>query len=144
MSYEDSDKQRQQQPVVVSVWEGEWPALKSAVSSVRRATGSSLISASEYVDFQMYRSVALDTVAKADATAVQQSKRIGVAYRSNPWVVPVTGICATSLFVYSKSLRWGVAASMRNSAITAAVLTLGVFPHEVRQVCTDLVTSKPL
>ena len=130
--------------VVVSVWEGEWPALKSAVSSVRRATGTSFTSASDLVDLQTYRDVALDTVAKADATAVQQSRKIGVMYRSNPWVIPVTGICASSLFVYSKSLRWGVVASMRNSAITAAVLTVGVFPHEVRQICTDLVTSKPL
>eukprot|EP00658_Telonema_sp_P-2_P051169 TRINITY_DN39201_c0_g1_i1.p1 TRINITY_DN39201_c0_g1~~TRINITY_DN39201_c0_g1_i1.p1 ORF type:complete len:128 (-),score=36.14 TRINITY_DN39201_c0_g1_i1:90-473(-) len=89
--------------VVVSVWEGEWPALKSAVSSVRRATGTSFNSASDYVDFHTYRNVALDTVAKADATAVQQSRQIGIMYRSNPWVIPVTGICASSLFVYSKS-----------------------------------------
>lgn len=140
----ESNQQVSSSSIVVSVWEGEWPALKTAVGSVRRFSGTTFDHTSEYFDFHTYRAAALETVAKADATAVQQSKRIGVAYRENPWAIPAAGISAVSMFVYSKSIRWGVPIAMRNGAATATLLTVAVFPHEVRQVFTELVTTKPL
>ena len=119
------------------VWEGEWPALKRLVVDGRRKTISVCAFVADVFDGKGYATMARNTAVQSDQMVVESSKWVSKTLRENPWVVPATGLAGFSLFVFTKSLRWGVFSATRNSAI-ATSLALGLtYPHEIRRAVLE-------
>lgn len=123
----------------IILWEGEWPQLKRVVKSTRLFASCISYHVNSVFDFGAAKSSLIDTAKKVDTVAVSRSKQLGRTYRENPWIVPATGIAGVSTFVFLKSARWGMLASVRHSLLCAGILVGLTFPHEIRRAISNAV-----
>lgn len=117
----------------ICVWEGEWPLLKSIVSSSRRNLLKGCGALADVADASGYVAFARQAVIQSDQAVVEGSRHISSFVRENPWVVPASGFASLSVFVFAKSLRWGVFSASRNSAVATSMALCIAYPHELRR-----------
>ena len=127
----------------IIIWEGEWPRLKQQVRQARLFGQCVKYHVGSVFDFSAYKTSVVGAAQTIDKAAVTQSKRAGVTYRNNPWIVPAAGIAGVSCFVFSKSTRWGIWASTRNSLVCFAVLAGLTWPHEIRRAVANKMYRSP-
>lgn len=113
------------------VWAGEWPYVKRGVSQVRATTFSAARSVSRLFDLPGYMTMARKYANAADHFMTSRASRASANLQRNQWVLPATGVTVTSLFVVAKSAPWGGYVMLRNGMITAALLTVFLFPREI-------------
>lgn len=118
----------------ITVWEGEWPLLKYFVREARTNATKGFHIFMDIVDGREYVRVVKSAAAQSDEIVMNSSKRLTREVRSNPWIIPATGIGAASLFIFSKSLRWGAYAATRNGILFGGATTCLLYPHDVRAV----------
>ena len=119
-----------------SVWEGEIVPIRDAVGRGRVIVSQLAVAASDLFRVDLLQSHMHQSVSATDDVMVRTSSFIVQQYASNPWLVPSACISGASLFVFSKSMRWGLVAATRNSAVVCSLLTLVIFPYEIRHACS--------
>ncbi|KAK7193963.1 hypothetical protein NESM_000308100 [Novymonas esmeraldas] len=113
------------------LWSGEWPYVKRGVSEVRAVAAGAIASASALVDVPAYLARARRYSAAADDFVTTQSAKASSAVGSQEWVVPAIGIALCSAYVVVRSAPWGGMKMTRNGVITAAALTVFMYPREL-------------
>lgn len=120
-----------QAPQTLVVWNGEWPYLKRGVAEVRGVATRGIATVNALIDLPAYLARARRYTAAADSFVTTQSAKASSTLESHQWVVPATGIALASTFVVVKSVPWGGAAMLRNGLLTAAALTVFMYPREM-------------
>ncbi|KAG5483912.1 hypothetical protein CUR178_06909 [Leishmania enriettii] len=113
------------------LWNGEWPYVKRGVSEVRAVAASAIDSANALVDVPACLTRARKYAAAADDFVAAQSARASSTLESHQWIVPATGIALASVYVVVRSAPWGGVKMMRNGLMTAAALTVFMYPREL-------------
>lgn len=121
----------------LTVWEGEWPSLKNAVSITRRNAIKFSSFVVDIFDAKGYVSLAKQTAVRSDQLVVDSSRHISRTVQQNPWILPASGFATFATFVFSKSLRWGVFSATRNSVIATSGALCLVYPHELRRLAIE-------
>lgn len=120
--------------LTLCVWEGEWPLLKQTVHECRSLLVKSATMVADLFDARGYIELARTTAQESDRLIVDSSKVIARSLRGNEWIVPAGGFSSLGLFVFSKSLRWGVFSASRNATVATSMALCLAYPHELRQL----------
>ncbi|CCW63500.1 unnamed protein product [Phytomonas sp. EM1] len=113
------------------VWSGEWPYVKQGVSQVRTRASRIVRRIREVLDIDGRISAGKSYTGSANALASSQMQIWSRTMREKSWGMPAIGVVSLSLFVTSKSTRWGTYVMFRNGIVTATILTLAIFPREI-------------
>ncbi|CCW68346.1 unnamed protein product [Phytomonas sp. Hart1] len=115
----------------VVVWSSEWPYVKQGVSQVRLYVVRKVCRMSNFLDISGRISTGRKFTNATNELASSQMNMVGKTMREKRWKMPAMGIITLSLFVTAKSSPWGMYIMLRNGFLTAAIMTVGIFPREI-------------
>lgn len=122
----------------VTVWEGEWIALKKFVTESRESLSTHASQVNVAFDATSYYNAARKSAAQYDLTVAQTAKYISGQVHDNQWALPAVGITSASVFVASKSLRWGAFVAVRNGVLFGVGSTCFMYPQHIREAFVRL------
>ena len=123
----------------LTIWEGEWPVVKSAVRRTRVwIEGSWQQNWTE--NFSFIKHNAMWAASSTDQFLLKVSTSVSDVMKEQPWTVPAVGIGCASSLVSLKSLHWGVGRAVRNGIAFGIVATVALYPHDARRLLFEMQT----